>query len=144
MMLEIHKSHIYPVIVLVLLTYGIAFLLAKRRFQAIKKGLIPPGFFKDFQQRESFLIPTDVQLATRNFINLFEVPVLFYALIPLLILTNTADNISLFFSWAFVATRVLHSIIHVTTNKLFLRMRIYGIGSFILLLLWLRLAYQLL
>ena len=142
-MSEIHKLHIYPVIALVLLVYGIATVLARRRFAAIKKGLIPPGYYKDFQQREQFLLPTDVQLATRNFINLFEIPVLFYAIIPLLIITNTADNVSLVFSWAFVATRILHSIVHVTTNKLFVRMRLYAVGSFIILLLWLRLAYQL-
>jgi len=143
-MLPIYKLHIYPVIALVFLTFGIMVLMVKRRFKAIRSGEIPPVYFKDYQQRESFLIPEKVQLATRHYGNLFELPVLFYALIPLLILTDKTDGLTLFFSWAFVISRYVHAIIHVTNNKLFWRMRAFVIGSFILLLLWARFTFQLL
>ncbi len=140
--LQLH--HIYPVIALVFLTFGIMVLMGKRRFAAIRNGSIPPGYFKDYQQKEPFLIPTDVQVATRHYNNLFEQPVLFYTLIPLLLLTNEADNVTLYFSWGYVAARYGHAIIHVTTNKLMLRMRLFAIGSFILLLLWSKFLWQLL
>lgn len=144
MLTPIQTQHIFPVIALVLLTFGLAPVMLKRRIKAIREGKIPVGYFKDFQKHENFLIPTDVQTAARNFVNLFEIPVLFYALIPLLILSNTTDHISLLFSWAFVVSRYIHTIVHVTSNKLFLRMRVFAMGAFILLLLWLRLGYQLL
>ncbi len=140
---QIQIQHILPVFALVLLTFGLAPVMLYRRIKAVKAGKIPVGYFKDYQQHEPFLMPTDVQIAARNYVNLFEVPVLFYALIPLLILTNTADNVSLYFSWAFVASRYIHTYVHVSSNKLMLRMRIFIIGFFILFLLWARLGYQL-
>lgn len=141
-MTPLHLHHIYPVIVLVFLTFGIMVLMGARRFRAMRKGLIPPGYFKDYQQREPFLIPSDVQVASRHYANLFEQPVLFYTFIALLLISGTADKVTLYFSWAYVIARILHAIIHVTTNKLILRMRIFAIGSFILLLLWIKLAFQ--
>lgn len=143
-MIPIHLHHIYPVIALVALTFGIMVLMGRRRFSAIRSGKIPPGYFKDYQQREPFLIPAEVQVASRNYVNLFEMPILFYALIPLIIVTDLADNVTLTFSWLFVISRYAHSILHVTTNKLMMRMRLWGIGCFILMLLWGRLLVQLL
>lgn len=143
-MTPLHLHHIYPVIALVFLTFGIMVLMGKRRFKAIREGKIPPGFFKDYQQREPFLIPEDVQLATRHYANLFEQPLLFYTLIPLLLFTNTVDTVTLYFSWGYVIARYGHAFVHVTTNKLMLRMRLFAIASFILLLLWARFLWQLL
>ena len=140
--LQLH--HIYPVIALVFLTFGIMVLMGKRRFSAIRSGKIPPGYFKDYQQREPFLIPSDVQVATRHYNNLFEQPVLFYTLIPLLILTNVVDNVTLYFSWGYVIARYGHAIVHVTTNKLMLRMRMFAIASFILLLLGAKFTWHML
>src|SRR3989344_2205294 len=128
----IHKLHLFPVIALVFLTFGIMVLMGRRRFAAIRSKKIPVGFFKDYQQREPFLIPEEVQLASRNYANLFEIPILFFALIPLLILSNKADNVTLLFSWLFVLSRYGHSFVHVTTNPIMLRFRLFGIGCFIL------------
>lgn len=143
-MLPIYQDHIFPVFALVMLTFGIMILMGKRRFKAIRNGKIPIAFFKDYQKREAFLIPEEVQLANRHYENLFEMPILFYALIPLLIITDRTDNITLFFSWAFVVARYVHAIIHLTNNKLFWRMRAFTISSFILFLLWVRFVFQLL
>lgn len=142
-MLPIYKAHVFPVIALALLTFGTMILMGRRRFAAIRAGKIPPGYFKDYQQREPFLIPSEVQVANRHYMNLFEMPVLFYALIPLLIITDKADNVSLYFAWAFVVARVAHAIVHMTSNKLMYRMRFFFIGSFILFLLWVRFGIQL-
>jgi hypothetical protein len=143
-MSSIHKLHLFPVIALVFLTLGILVLMGRRRFAAIRSGKIPVGFFKDYQQREPFLIPEKVQLATRNYVNLFELPILFYALIPLLILSDKADHVTLYFSWLFVLMRYIHSLVHVTTNKLKHRMRSFAIGGLILIVLWGRFFVQLL
>jgi hypothetical protein len=140
---SVHKLHIFPVIALVFLTFGIMVLMWKRRFAAIRSGKIPAGFFKDFQQREPFLIPEEVQIASRNYANLFEVPVLFYAYILALVYCDKADNVSLFLSWLFVLSRYAHSYVHVTTNRLMHRARIFAVGSFIMILLWGRLFLQL-
>lgn len=144
MLLQIHKYHLYPVIALAFLTFGIMILMGRRRFAAIRKGEIPVGYFKDYQQREPFLLPAHVQVAARNYMNLFEFPVLFYAIIPLLILSAHADLKSLAMSWIFVFLRFAHSIVHVTSNKLMWRMRFYFASTIVLMLMWGRLLFQLL
>ena len=45
-------------------------------------------------------------------------------------------------AWAFVAARVAHSYVHVTTNRIRIRRPLFILGYFINLLLWLLLAFH--
>jgi hypothetical protein len=79
-----------------------------------------------------------------NFKNLFEVPVLFYALCASL---AAWDHVSGFFvigAWAFVALRALHSAIHITYNKVMHRFYAYAAGTVLVFVMWAVLAFQLL
>jgi hypothetical protein len=60
-----------------------------------------------------------------NFKNLFEVPVLFYALALYLFATNQVDAAYVTAGWIFVAFRVLHSAVHCTFNLVMLRFYLY-------------------
>src|SRR5690606_28841614 len=134
--------HLYPMIALVFLTLGILLLMAKRRFAAMKRGQVSPNYFKLYKDDSN--VPDEILVLSRSYINQFELPILFYLLIIVLILTDRADQTSLLFSWLFVITRYIHTIIHITKNKLILRMRAFVAGFFILILLWGRLLWQLL
>lgn len=80
----------------------------------------------------------------RNLANLFELPVLFYVLVVLhLVRPGTADGLQLWLAWAFVASRYLHTLVHVTTNTLGLRFLLHRLGFVILAVLWARLALSL-
>ena len=63
--------------------------------------------------------------ASDNFINLFEVPVLFYVLALYLFVTGTVDGGYVAAAWTFVAFRALHSAVHCTFNKVMLRFYLY-------------------
>lgn len=78
------------------------------------------------------LIPEHVSRASNNLKNLFELPVLFYALCIILYLNQSADNLTLCLAWGFVGLRALHSLVQCTFNKVMLRFAAY-IGSSILL-----------
>jgi hypothetical protein len=55
--------------------------------------------------------------AADNYKNLFEAPVLFYALCAIAISTGYLPDWLIIGAWAFVALRYLHSFIHCTYNK---------------------------
>jgi hypothetical protein len=75
------------------------------------------------------LTPPAVANPSDNLKNLFEVPVLFYALVLYLFVTNQVDASHLYAAWCFVAFRVLHSAVHCTFNLVLLRFWIYAIST---------------
>ena len=69
--------------------------------------------------------PPAVSNPSDNLKNLFEIPVLFYALVLFLFLTSQVDAVYVGAAWAFVGFRVLHSVVHCTVNIVMLRFYLY-------------------
>lgn len=76
--------------------------------------------------------PPSVSNPSDNLKNLFEVPVLFYALSSYLFVTGSVDSLYVIGSWLFVLLRVLHSAIHCTINIVMIRFIVYVLSSVIL------------
>lgn len=75
----------------------------------------------------------------RNFANLCELPVLFYPLAMLAVFAgHTADGVQTWLGWGFVASRYLHTLVHVTTNAVALRFLFHRIGFVLLCVMWAR------
>jgi hypothetical protein len=74
--------------------------------------------------------------ASDNFRNLFEMPVLFYALCAMLIATGHASAPFAAGAWLFVILRAAHSYIHCTYNKVMHRFAMFVASSVVLLALW--------
>lgn len=55
--------------------------------------------------------------AADNFRNLFEVPVLFYAVCCSLAITDLVTPLQVALAWSYVTLRAVHSLIHVTYNR---------------------------
>jgi len=136
-----HPETIFgPVIGLALWTFAIMLFMAYKRFSAGFAGRLKPGAFK---VGESADVPSDVRLAGRNFVNLFEMPVLFYVLCLALYMTHNVSETLLILAWIYVALRVLHSLIHVTYNKVMHRFFVYALSSFLLFGMWIMFAVEL-
>lgn len=71
------------------------------------------------------LSPPEVSNPSDNLKNLFEIPVLFYALALYLFATNQVDDAYVSAAWVFVAFRALHSVVHCTINLVMLRFYLY-------------------
>lgn len=71
------------------------------------------------------LSPPGVANPSDNLKNLFEIPVLFYALALFLFVTNQVDAAYVTAAWAFVGFRALHSAVHCTINIVMLRFYLY-------------------
>ncbi|BBD66597.1 hypothetical protein NIES4072_61300 [Nostoc commune NIES-4072] len=69
--------------------------------------------------------PANVSNPSDNFKNLFEIPVLFYALVLYLFITKQVDAVYVNAAWVFVVFRVLHSAVHCTFNLIMLRFYLY-------------------
>ena len=81
--------------------------------------------------------PRQAALFANCFGNQFELPVLFYVLTILSMMTRHADLLFVLLAWVFVALRVLQALVHVTSNDVRLRGGFYGAGAVVLLVMWL-------
>ncbi len=113
-----------PLFAMILLTFVVWAYMYIRRIRFItsssltQEQLITPGVLAG-------LSPAAVNNPSDNFKNLFEIPVLFYALALYLFVTNQVDGTYLTAAWLFVAFRVLHSLVHCTVNIVMLRFYLY-------------------
>ena len=69
--------------------------------------------------------PSSVSNPSDNLKNLFEIPVIFYALVLYLFITRQVDAVYVSASWIFVVFRALHSAVHCTFNRIILRFYLY-------------------
>ena len=119
---------------LVLLTALVGARLMYTRVQEMRRKVIHPQAASTSVQMAARL--EDVQAAD-NFRNLFEVPVLYYALAAMAIGAAHTPGWLVAGAWAYVALRTLHSLIHCSYNKVMHRLAVF-LASFALLVgLWL-------
>jgi hypothetical protein len=71
-----------------------------------------------------------------HFRNLFEVPVLFYALCGFLAITRLTTLFLLACAWGFVALRVFHTYIHLTHNTVVRRFQAFVASTIVLYIMW--------
>ena len=109
-----------PVLATVFLTFLVWVYMYIRRIgfitnnQIAPKDLAVPGALAE-------LSPPEVSNPSDNLKNLFEIPVIFYALALVLFVTNQVDATYVAAAWVFVAFRWLHSAVHCTINIVMLR-----------------------
>ena len=84
--------------------------------------------------------PPAVSNPSDNLKNLFEIPVLFYALTLYLFVTKQVDALYVDAAWVFVAFRALHSAVHCTFNLVMLRFYLYLIATIAVWLIAIRAA----
>lgn len=87
--------------------------------------------------------PPAVSNPSDNLKNLFEIPVLFYALALYLFVTNQVDTWYVNAAWVFFGFRVLHSAVHCTFNLVMLRFYLYLFSTLAVWFIAIRAALQL-
>lgn len=121
-----------PVFVQVILTLCVAFMLAYKRVTVLRSGKVRG---KEIALREPNW-PEHAQQAGNNYLSQFELPVLFYVLMIVLLITRQADFILMTLAWIFVALRIAHAYVHLTSNSISLRGPLFGIGLLVLAIMW--------
>jgi hypothetical protein len=124
---------LYAMGALALLTFNVLLFIPIRRFRAAFAGQVGPD---DFKFGESARVPSNVAIPNRNYMNLTELPVLFYAICLMFYVTARTDMTVVWLAWAYVALRVVHSLIHMTTNNVIHRLSAFAISNFVLIAMW--------
>jgi hypothetical protein len=113
---------------------GIVWLrLYQDRLGELRERRIHPQQLATAQQAAQTL--RNVQ-SSDHFRNLFEVPVLFYALCAFLAITRLTTLVLLAGAWGFVALRALHTYIHLTSNNVVRRFQAYVASTVVLYFMW--------
>lgn len=118
-----------PVFALAGWTGLILLLIAARRLTA---GLSP----REFSLGESTKVPAPVSLPNRNYMNLLELPVLFYVICVLAYVAQVAAPLALPLAWGYVGLRIVHSLIHISYNKVLHRFMAFALSNVVLVVLW--------
>lgn len=124
---------LHPVFVLALWTMLVLSRIAYVRIKAGFKGEITPA---DFRSGESSRVPEHVSIPNRNYMNLLELPVLFYVACLILYVTHTHSPALLMLAWFYVALRIVHSLIHLGYNNVMHRLAAFALSNLILLVIW--------
>ena len=126
-------SIVWPAFALVALTLLVVMRLARLRFAAVRAGRVDPRFYKLFRGADE---PDDVAATARNLNNLFEMPTLFYAGTAIAFAGQVAGTPLVALGWTYVALRYLHTAIHLTSNKVLWRFRVFALSLLVLLAYW--------
>lgn len=108
-------------------------LVGFRRVSAVQARQLKPN---DFALGESAAVPATVSLPNRNFMNLMEVPVLFYVVCLTFYITGKVDTAALVLAWLFVVARAGHSAVHLLYNNVWHRLLFFATGNLLVFALW--------
>lgn len=124
----------FPVYALFMWTMWMFGRLAYLRVMAHKKKEVR---FSQFKLQTD--MPERIQLTSKNLTNLFETPVLFFVLAFFLYAKGMETPFYIGMAWAYVIFRIVHSMIHITTNNVNLRFFTFLLS--LIVLVWMYTAF---
>lgn len=124
----------------VLLTLVILVWMGRERVPRVMRGEIAMADIA--VERSAY--PLKARLLSNSFDNQFQLPMLFFVGVLLALLVGGSGWIEASLALLFVALRVVHAGIHVTTNHVFRRFAAYSAGLAVLALFWLWLVIRIL
>lgn len=135
-----HSPILWPVIAMVALTAMVWTRMYAVRLKEIRTRSIHPQSLATRRSASQLLQNT---AAADNFGNLFEVPVLFFAVCLALALSGAVTATQLLLAWTFVSLRAAHSFIHLGANRVIHRFAVHVLATGTVFLMWFLFAIQL-
>ncbi|MCG6113817.1 MAG: MAPEG family protein [Mesorhizobium sp.] len=129
---------LWPMIAHVALVFAVYVLLGLRRRQAVMAGEAKISGFRENQNEPPLSL-----FARNNLENQFELPMLFHAACLALFVSGAVGTVAVALAWLFIASRVIHTIIHVTSNRIRYRQPAFLAGFLLLGGMWALLAIHL-
>ena len=131
---------LYPMFALAAWTMVVLLIIPVVRIRAALRREVRPN---DFRFGESAAVPAPVSIPNRNYMNLLELPMLFYVACLILFVVAGATHLAVAIAWAYVGLRIVHSLIHLTYNHVIHRLAVFALSSVVLLVLWVLAALHL-
>jgi hypothetical protein len=114
---------LWPVLAQIGLTFGLYVWLSAARLLAVRRGEVEFGCF-EFGRDE----PPPIARITRNLSNQFELPVIVFACVALLVALDRVTWVDIGAAWLFLAGRVIHTAVQTLTDDVPLRGRVFVIN----------------
>jgi hypothetical protein len=124
---------LYPLCALAAWTFLVLLLIPFVRVRSVRRREVRPN---DFKYGESAAVPPGVSIPNRNYMNLLELPMLFYVVCLVLYVTAGGSSLPVAVAWAYVGLRIVHSLIHLTYNQVIHRLSVFALSNAALVLLW--------
>jgi hypothetical protein len=123
-----------PVVALVAWTHLIWLWMYATRLPALRRAklVLDPAAPRGEQMAT---LPARVRWKADNYNHLMEQPTLFYAVALVLALSGQGSGGNLSLAWAYVALRVVHSLVQTLVNKIEVRFALFVLSSLLLIAL---------
>jgi len=130
-----------PVVVLLAWTMVMwVWMYATRIPAMLKAGIDAKGMVGSTGASLRAQLPDNVSWKADNYNHLHEAPTLFYAVAIVLAIIGQGDGFNTTLAWAYVALRVVHSLVQATVNKVAVRFAFFALSSLVLMALTLHAA----
>ena len=126
------QAVLLPLFVQVALTFALMLGMMSLRMSSLLRGETRDT---DIALREPNWPRRSTQFAYA-FGNQFEIPILFYVLTILEVITRHADFLFVVMAWIFVVFRILHAAVHTNSNRIGRRFQVFAAGALVLLVMW--------
>ena len=126
-------SMFWPLAAMALLTFAVWLRMYSVRIPEMRRRRIHPQSVATSSLKAGKY--EDVR-ASDNFVNLFEMPVMFYLGALVAVQFALVDGVTLGLAWGFVIGRVAHSIIQCSYNRVMHRFTVYSISALCLWAMW--------
>ncbi len=134
------KILVLTVVAQVLLISVVMVIMGRRRFAAARNKEIQLSAFRTMDLAGA---NEGVITASRNFDNQFQMPMLFIFAVLFALHFGMADLVFVLLATLFVALRLLHTVVHITSNHVRLRFNLFLLSCVVLWAFWARIAIKL-
>lgn len=131
---------VWPAFALFAWTQLVVARLATLRFRAVREKRVDPRYYKVYRGDGE---PEDVAVVARHLNNLYEAPVLFYAGTAIAFAAGASGATLVAVAWSYVLLRYLHTAIHLGSNKVLWRFRVFALSWLALFAFWILLGVEL-
>ncbi len=126
---------LWPMVAMVFYMVAVAVTMFFLRVRSVARREVSAKYYKTHDAREG-LPPEFIVRIGRHYDNLFQVPVLFLITCIVSLLLGLNGWVTIALAWAFVASRMLHTIIHLGRNHVLKRAIAFAAGWLIIVALW--------
>jgi hypothetical protein len=120
-----------PAFIQVALTVYVLTRMGQGRVRAVRSGQV-----KRSEVDNKSAYSETVQKFANNYVSQFELPVLFYVVLLFALATGLADGVLIGLAWAFVVSRLVHSLVHTGTNRIATRFKVFVAGLVFVVGMW--------
>lgn len=120
-----------PAFVQVTLTVYVLTRMGQGRVRAVRSGQVKRS---EIDTKSAY--SETVQKFANNYQSQFELPVLFYVVLLFALATGHVDGVLIGLAWAFVGSRLVHSLVHTGANRIATRFKVFVAGLVFLVGMW--------